>query len=370
MMSATRSRRPLLLVVALVALASIAIAFLLTRTDDPQPLPKPKPTAAVAPRAGTLLLQLRDDDGDAVVNALLGGEPEGSTGSELYLPPGLLIPTPTVMMLARTTGSTDTLAARNGVATLLRVRVDATLSLDRLALAGIVDAVDGIRIGTGATARTLNGVQAAKYALEAPAGTADDVIPVRAREVLTQVLKGLPASDERMRQTVVSLGSLARTSATNDELLALLLQVRADALSNGTVRATLPVVRIGAGSPAPSRPRQPDADRTLTRLFPDARLSTGETPLPRVILRSAGASPAQLLTARRSLTAAGIAVIDGAPAPSGRTEVQVDAGIPASTALGDTIVSRLGLSPESVRASDSRPVDAVLVLGSDVIVHL
>lgn len=369
-MSGPHVRRPIWIVIALVAVASVVIAFLLTRQDDPEPLPQPQPTAAPTPKSGTLLVQLRDDSGQAVVNVLLGGEPTGHTGSELYLPSGLLVPTPTVMRLRRTTDSNDTLAARNGVATLLRVRVDATLSLDRLALAGIVDAVDGVQVSAGAGQRRLSGVQAAQYALSDPADDTPGAIPLNARTVLEQVLKGLPESTERMRQTVVSLGSLARSSATNDELVPLLQQMRADALSNATVRAVLPVTRVGAGAGAATVPDQPGADQVLTRLFPDSRLTTGETPLPRLILRPAGASVSQLLTARRVLTAAGIAVIDGAPAPAGFTEVRVDAGIPASTKLGDQVVTSLGLRPEAIRASDEHPVDAVVLLGSDSAAHL
>jgi hypothetical protein len=69
--------------------------------------------------------------------------------------------------------SADTLAAKNGVSTLLRVRIDATLTLDRLALAGLVESVNGITVDLGLGSVTLDGVTAADYATKLRPGESE-----------------------------------------------------------------------------------------------------------------------------------------------------------------------------------------------------
>ncbi|MEY4136920.1 MAG: hypothetical protein RL205_1048 [Actinomycetota bacterium] len=371
-MSQSRGRRrgAIALVIALVLLASAVIGFQLTRNDDEQPLPvpKPSPSATELPaRPGTVLLQLKDASGSAVVNVLLGGEPAEHSGSSLSLPPGLLIPVPAIMSLHATPGSADTLAAMNGVSTLLLVRVDATLTLDRLALAGLVESVHGIAVDVGLGTVTLDGVSAADYATRLAPGESESARQERARAVITQALRGLPGTDESMRQLLASLGSLARSTATNDELVPLLEQVRNDALSGNMLRAELPVTTVSTGRPDAVVVDGLAAAPVLRRLFPGEILTTGQSPLPRVVLEAAGASAGYLLRVRRDLTDSGVAVIDGGTAtmPLRISRVLISAGIPRSRDLGYSIADTLGLPAWAVRASDASPVDVVVRLGAD-----
>lgn len=371
-MSQTRGRRrgAIVLVIAVVIIATAAIGLLLTRTseDAPLPAPRPSPTSSAAPdRPGTLLLQLKDSAGAAVVNMLLGGDPAEHAGSRLTLPPGLLIPTPTLMPLSSTPGSADTLAAKNGVSTLLLVRVDATLTLDRLALAGLVESVHGISVDVGLGSLTLDGVSAADYATELKPGESEAVRQERAHAVIVQALRGLPDTDEAMRQLLASLGSLARSTATNDELVPLLEQVHEDALSGSMLQAELPVTVVTTGSTDAVVVDHDEAARLLARMFPADLLSTGQTPLPRVVLESAGASAGYLLRVRRELTDSGAAVIDGgtSPLPLKVSRVLISAGIPRSRDLGYAIADTLRLPAWAVRASDAAPVDVIVRLGAD-----
>jgi hypothetical protein len=314
-----------------------------------------------------VLLQLKDSAGKAVVNMLLGGEPAEHAGSSLTLPPGLLIPTPGVMSLESTPESADTLAAKNGVSTLLLVRVDATLTLDRLALAGLVESVHGITVGAGLGTLTLDGVSAADYATSLKPGEDESVRQERARAVIVQALRGLPETDESTRQLLASLGSLARTTATNDELVPLLAQVHADALSGNMLKGDLPVTVVTSGATDTVVVDDAAARAMIERLFPTDVLTTGETPLPRVVLESAGASAGYLLKTRRGLTESGIAVIDGGTSmiPLKVSRVLISAGIPRSRDLGFSIADSLNLPASSVRASDGAPVDVILRLGAD-----
>lgn len=365
-----RRRGAIALVVAVVVLASAAIGILLTRSGEREsdPAPVPRPTVAALPAsAGTLLLQLKDSAGEAVVNVLLGGEPAEHSGSALTLPPGLLIPTPQVLPLSRTPGSADTLAAKNGVSTLLLVRVDATLTLDRLALAGLVESVNGITVDMGLGSVRLDGVSAADYATQSRPGDTETERQERASAVLIQALRGLPGNDEAMRQLLASLGSLARSTATNDELIPLLEQIRSDALSGTMLKAELPVTVVSSGTPDAVVVDASAASSLLGRAFPTDLLSTGETPLPRVVLESAGASAGYALKVRRELVDSGVAVVDGGVASTALriSRVLINAAIPRSRDLGFAIATSLDLPEWAVQASTDAPVDIVLRLGAD-----
>jgi hypothetical protein len=373
-MSQVRGRRrgAVALVVVVVLIATAAIGILLTRSaaDTPNPGPQPEPTATattIPQRAGTLLLQLKDSDGKAVVNTLLGGEPAEHSGSALSLPPGLLIPTPEVMTLETTPGSADTLAAKYGVSTLLLVRIDATLTLDRLALAGLVESVNGVTVDLGLGSVTLDGVTAADYATQMRSGESDADRQVRADAVITQALRGLPDNDEAMRQLLASLGSLAKSTATNDELVPLLEQIRLDALSGTAMRADLPVTVVSSGATDTSVVNWPPAQALIEQMFPTDVLSTGQTPVPRVVLESAGASAGYSLRVRRQLTDAGVAVIDGgvSAVPLRISRVLLNAAVPRSRDLGLSIGESLGLPEWAVQASTDSPVDVIVRLGAD-----
>lgn len=371
-MSQSRGRRrgAIALVIAVVFAASAAIGVLLTRTSDerPQPAPEPSPTATVVPtNAGTLLLQLKDSEGSAVVNVLLGGEPALHEGSALSLPPGLLIATPTVMALEATPGSVDTLAAKNGISTALLVRVDATLTLDRLALAGLVESVNGVTVDVGLGSVTLDGVTAADYATSMRPGDAETDRRLRAQAVIIQALRGLPDNDEAMRQLLASLGSLARSTATNDELVPLLEQIRLDALSGTMLKADLPVTVVSSGTNEAVVVDQSGTRALVGQMFPTDVLTTGQTPLPRVVLEAAGASAGYVLKVRRQLTDSGVAVIDGgvSASPLRVSRVLLNAAVPRSRDLGFSISDSLGLPDWAVQASTDSPVDVILRLGAD-----
>ena len=372
-MSQSRGRRrgAIALVIAVVVAASAGIGVLLTNSaeDEPTPVPQPSPTATVLPEnPGTVLLQLKNDEGKAVVNLLLGGDPAEHAGSSLSLPPGLLIPTPNVLPLQATPGSADTLAAKNGVSTLLLVRIDATLTLDRLALAGLVESVNGITVDLGLGSVTLDGVTAADYATQLRSGESEADLQARAREVLVQALRGLPSTDETMRQLLASLGSLARSTATNDELIPLLAQIRVDALSGNLIRANLPVTVVSTGVTNSVVVNAPVARELIDQMFPTDSLTTGQTPLPRVVLEAAGASAGYALKIRRQLTESGVAVIDGGVSETALrvSRILVNVAVPRSRDLGFAIAESLGLPEEAVQASTDSPVDVIVRLGADV----
>ncbi|MFM8895455.1 MAG: hypothetical protein ACKOE2_08805 [Actinomycetales bacterium] len=163
-------------------------------------------------RQRTLLLLVRDSDGQVTNAVLLATSDERHGASALLIPPSVLVPTPAWASLASTAAGLDTMLSRNAVSMLLGVRVDASLVLDRLALAALVDAVGGIP----SQSRVLDGGSASDYAMEVPARGAESDRIDRFTSVLQSVLGALPVEREEVRQLVISLGSLAKVTQTNE----------------------------------------------------------------------------------------------------------------------------------------------------------
>jgi hypothetical protein len=341
-----------------------------------------RPTAPSAQVQRTLLFQVTDKEGLAVANVLLASGGAANGGSQIYLSPILLVPVPLPTPLQSTVGASDTLQARTGVSMLLGVRVDAAVAFNRLALAALVDAVGGVPIAvrdsvrvtdsTGKTietvplgARTLDGVNAATYALTLQPGESQAVRMRRFAEVMERVLASLPDDVESMRQLVLSLGSLAKSTATNDELVETLMLVQSEAASGTSVEAYLPVTTLRANEAAVIR--RPLGPVLVESLLPEARLSPGESRMTRVVLARAGASAARALGATASLVAAGFTVVDAGRRPRGETMVVIPDADPGSVSRGAEVADALGVPLSAVRISGggSPVVDVLVLLGSD-----
>lgn len=336
--------------------------------------------AAPPPSQRTLLFQVTDKEGLAVANVLLatGGAVNG--GSRIYLSPILLVPTPLPTPLESTVGATDTLQARTGVAMLLGVRVDAAVAFNRLALAALVDAVGGVPMSvqesvrvvdaTGRTvesvpvgARTLPGVSAATYALALQPGEQQGDRLRRFGEIMERVLAELPDDVESMRQLVLSLGSLAKSTATNDELVDTLMLVQAEAAAGTSEQVVLPVTTLRSGRAAVMQ--RPEGPELVESLLPDARLTPGESRTIRVVLVRAGAPTASVLAATASLIDAGFTVVDGGRRLRGETRVVIPDASAGSVSAGAAVAEALGVPVSSVRIDGGgRPeVDVVVLLG-------
>lgn len=281
--------------VALIAVGALVIvlglgALALVRSEG-SAAPQPGPT----PQAGaqTLLLQVLDDAGYARGNVIIGvGAGTGAQTALLVVPASLLVPLgDDSVTLGTTPQAFDTLAGVNAVEQALRVRIDAGLTLDRLAFAGLVDSVGGVvvelkqpvllpAIGSGDRRRvlgpgtvSLDGIAAADFAVLQVPGEGNQVRSERFLEVFTDVLTQLPATQDAMRQVLTSLGSLAPTTVPTEELSPLLLGARLD-LRRGQVRAATLPVDVIRGGVRPASIIGPQGQALVQRLFPDARVTT------------------------------------------------------------------------------------------------
>lgn len=283
--------------VAIVAVGALVIvivlgAIALIRSPGASDTPAPAPEPGVQ----TLLLQVLDGDGYAQGNVVIGVEAGvGSQADLLIVPASLLVPLGDERVtLGTTSQSSDTLAGVAAVQQALSLRIDAGLTLDRLAFAGLIDSVGGVRveleqpvllpaIGTGDRRRvlgpgvvSLDGIAAADFALLRLPGEDDGARTERLLDVLVDVLSRLPVTQEAMRQVLTSLGSLAPSTVPTEALAPLLLTARSD-IARGQVRsATLPVDVIRGGV-RPAAVMTPAGEVLVQELFPDARIIDDDT---------------------------------------------------------------------------------------------
>lgn len=258
------------------------------------PAPQPSPTSTI-PVEETLLLQVLDAEGYALGNFVIGIEQSPDSTTILAVPGSLLVSVgDDTMTLGMTPSSPDTLAAVKGVESTVGLRIDAGLTLDRLAFAGLVDAVDGVwvkmptrvllpAISIGGPLRVvgpgwikLDGVTAADYATVALPGESEADRIQRMQGIVTLVLEGLPRTSERMRQLLTSLGSLAQSTVPTEQLVPFLLQVRWDVNFGQATYENYPVTIVRAGGRPASIPA-PGAQELVDDLFPAATLPDGVT---------------------------------------------------------------------------------------------
>ena len=331
----------------------------------------------------TLLLQIVDDDA-AVANLLIDVDADGARA--IWLPRTLLVPTPQIVPLVRTPSLLDTLAAPDGVSALLGVRVDATLLLDRLGLVGLVDAIGGALLAVEEPIETLDaagevtsvilpgeqvlgGVAAATYALSP--SVSEEVQAARVFEIVQRVARGLPNAVEEQWALLLSLGSSARSSVSNEEIVAILGAVRDAAMTGDVSSQVLPVVVMRSANA--SVLAQPEAGIVVSETMPNMLLAPGESRLPRVVLRGGGASAVQMAVASALLTGAGAAVVEDGVVPEmtnpdGATRLFVPDWSAAVVERAGLVRSALGLSTSALRrwvGSEPAPVDIVVELGRD-----
>lgn len=254
------------------------------------PLPDPSPSTLASEE--TLLMQVLNADGYAVGNVVLGIEPPDVDPHTIMLaiPASLLVSVADDSgTLGTTPQSADTLAGVDAVQDGLGIRIDAGLTLDRLAFAGLVDAVDGIwvklerpillpAIGEQGRLRVfgpgwvkMDGIAAADYAvLRLPGESEQDQVD-RFMAMLSESLERLPQGEEQMRQLLTSLGSLAQSTVPTEDLVPFLLSARDDLAFDRLTQATLPVNLIHGGSRPASVPAS-DAEALVEALFGDARV--------------------------------------------------------------------------------------------------
>lgn len=346
--SEPRSRHRSIIAAVLLGLVLVGIVVAVVARRDPNVIPAPVPPPAPSPTAGqqpeSLLIQIRDDSLNAGQAAIVGvrwlpaaGAGTGTPASSGAASPAgartqsstMTLPSVTTLDVAAagpiTVGGSGVLSQGDAVqltSAQTGVRIDGALTLDRLAFAGLIDNAGPLTIqvprnttipntdpnAPGAVSRILlagthvmDGQTAAAYALADIPGEPVADRGGRFLAVWSETLRALPAEPERIRQVLTSLGALARSNVSADEV-AIVLAGERSSIIDGTARtASLPVRRYGLraarqarSAPIPGvrpvtlrgwRIDQPTADPLLTELFADLLLPvatdlTGPTASP------------------------------------------------------------------------------------------
>ena len=344
---------------------------------DPQPGPNPtaSPTASPAPTTDpklpeTLLWQVRNDELVAVDNLLIGSPTDKSQTALVYIPGGLLVGAGPAgeITLGRTALLSDTLASPHALSGLVGVRVSGAFVLDRLAFAGLVDAVGGVWIWTSYGRTHLNGPGAASYVLALKSGEAEEAGIARFSAVMHSVFQRLPADIEQMRQLVTSLGVSARGTIPSADIVALLMSTR-DAVRMGAYsESVLPTSVLRAGPQPIDVIQQTVSLSMMSRVLAASVLRPGESDPPRILLQTAATNAVSTLSARDAIVGGGFQCVSGSRvADQFFTQVHVPDTSDAARAIGVGVVQALGISEMQivVGGMTNPTVDAEVVLGSD-----
>ncbi len=376
----------LLAVIGLGLVAWIVLSSLASEPVDPT---EPTPTPTVVAEQQTLLLQVRNDD-DLGANNLIAGVGGGLPPAQLLVASRLIVDVPGAgqQTLGQSARQLDRSASQDALSDLLALRIDGTLSLGRLALAGMVDFVGGITVDVDRAITTtdpdsgvqtvvvpagiqvLDGTQAAAYSLAWLPDEPEAARMARNSQVMTATISGLPDDQLRIEAMLTSLGGSARTTQATTTVAEFLLQMRAAILAGGQQVRLLPTTDIEAGEALAVVRVDLDAAAAVTEsLFPQAVL-TGVDTNPRVLVRNGAGTPGLGASARDRLVADGMVYINGGNADEfgqATTQVIVADSTTASLALGERVVTALEVPDADVQVAESgqNVADVVVVLGAD-----
>ena len=377
---------------ALLALLGVALVGWLVvsmRPESTDGSAQPTPSATAPAEQQTLLIQVRND-ADLGANNMVAGVGGGLPAAQLLVPSRLIVDVPGAgqQTLGQSARLLDRSASQDALSDLLALRIDGTLSLARLALVGMVDFVGGITIdvdqpitvtdeATGVETvvvpsgtQTLDGQQAATYALAWLPDEPEAARLARYSQVMTATISRLPDDALRIEQMLTSLGASARTTTTTQEVAEFLLEMRGSILEGGQQVRVLPTTDIEAGETlAVVRVDLVAAETVIDSLLPQAVL-TGAESNPRVLVQNGVGTPGLGGSARDRLVAAGMVYINGGNAELfdlPQTIVIVEDGSAESLTLGAEVAAALGVPATSVQvAEDGQNVaDVVVILGAD-----
>lgn len=349
-------KRAVAAVVLLVTVLLVAIGILVSQQDPVQPPPDDPP----GPVSRTLLVQLRDPTLLALSSVLVGVR-EDRLDQLWWTADWWIEQNGRLEVSAADLGRRPVPEVMNTVQNQIQVRVDDAWVMDRLAFAGLVDAVGGVRVlvpesttytsedGVAADlqqgVQLLSGAQAADYVLDD--SLSDEAVRLaRFQGVWDQILRRFPTDTERARTMVVSLGALSKATMTTEQLEGFLADARdlrvTGRYAEGRVRLdgrnsirVKPAQGVRRAYAVAARPTQ----RVVRSVFDG--YETGDAPVARV-LAVAPRDPA-VQTVRGQLLARGWPSAWGGRGTAGDEPVVVDPGISAAQAL--TVEQALGAQP-------------------------
>lgn len=375
-------------VLALVLLLAVT-AVLLLRGEGEQPTTAP----TTAQRQRTLVVLVTGGDGVASASALTGvpAGAEATPDADIVLvPAGLVVDVAGAGSLpyGETTTLPEPAAPAEALTDLLGVRVDGAWRLTTDGLAGLVEAVGGVRAAVDvdvvrtddqgnqvvvvrAGTQELDGAAAAAYATYRAEGEPDQARLARFDEVLTGVLGALPGSPPEIAEVLGGLGDASTSTLAGEQLAATVARLRAAVAAGAVASDVLPVTDLDTGGTVPTYGIDSGQASAMMRArFPGALLTdpTGES--LRVLVENGVGTPGLVEAARAKLVAAGFRFTNGGNAAEFTDDpstVIVPDGTQQSVRRGQRVAAALGLPDSAIATSDrgQTVADVIVILGSD-----
>jgi hypothetical protein len=328
---------------SLAAVAVLTAAFAVKGDGQPAPAPS-QSTSSPQPPIEHLLVQVSDDQGRIIDNAIVtftGSAVEVVTIDSMLACDFGQVGLQTVNAAGPIVAMSDmqrTIELNTGL------RIDATISLQRMALAGMVDAVGGITVDTEAGRRLLPGALAAEYAVIRSPLEPESARMARFTAVLAAVMSALPRDVQEATDVISALGSTAHSTVPTATVAQFLVTI-SDKWRQAKI-ATVPVVPSDLG---PQWQRL-DVDNALPQTIDSSSI--------RVVVQ--GGLAAQRLTIRDALREWGAVFIDGGN-EGALTTVTLDASL-SSFATRDFV--------QALDLDVTTPATSVPNLFGDVLVTL
>jgi len=352
-------RRAVAAVALLLVVVAATVAILVVRQ---QPVPPP-PDDPPAQTTRTLLVQVRDPSFLTLGSVLMGVEQDQRLDQLWWSTQWWIDQLGVQEVSAAELGRKPVPYVMQTVQDQVGVRVDDSWVLDRLAFAGLVDAVGGVRIDIAkpTTYRTeqditavlpagiqnLSGAQATDFVLDSSL-TDENVRLRRFQSVWDQVLRRFPTDAEKARALVVSLGALSKPTMPVEELSQFLsdahdlritgayaqTRVRLDDTNGVRVRPPQGVTRAFAMDPLAT------ADR-MQGVF--AAFPAPEDPVARVLAVTVRGASAEEV--REQLRSRSWRSVWGGRSVTAVTTVTVDPAVTQAEVVG--LEQALGITPET-----------------------
>jgi hypothetical protein len=337
----------------------------------------------------TLLLSVAGGHGVSTGAALFGTAGAHEKGVEVLVPGWLIVGVPGYgqQLLGDAAGLPNgARLAKEGIADLLGIRIDAGWSLNTNALATLVDRVGGItvtvdtdipqsqsggghRVVVPAGRHHLDGRRAVAFASYRPSGSEARAALPRFQEVLDAVLRALPRKQADVAALVGHLGNGAHATVPADRLAHQLVAVRSELTGNRLYSTVQPVQAISTGRTPLYRVKTDAADRLVrSRLTTADRARSG---LTTVYVENNVGTPHLGDAVRHDLVAAGFGFAGSANlAPFGthkHSVVLIFSRDAKARKIGARVAKALGLPPAAVRYSNQRQHvgDVIVIVGAD-----
>lgn len=283
------------LVITVVSLALLTTVFFIRGQHQPGVVTIPTQTGELK----TLLVQLAGDDKATGGLALLVKEEK--VGLRVFnISPRVvsLFGSAGLMTVAEAGTQVPPKVVAEALATATGIRIDGTLTMQRLAIAGLVDSVGGVQVdaksgllvsGPNEEAKyvapgtqTLNGQHAAGYAMIRQVIESEDEQVARMDEVIRALFSKLPTDDAKADETIAALGSLARSNVSTSDISKFLVSLNREGMWQkvkfSTVITDPSELQLTSASDW-LRVRQPDTFKKVAKIAPRSLMHFTDTNL-------------------------------------------------------------------------------------------